>query len=91
MNLKFYPGILQNRNIRLIVGVLIALQGLINLSSILPLRIASVVSSIQVSELVRENAKGIITQSILSNTFAIIIILCQIALGLYFVKHRNQV
>jgi hypothetical protein len=87
---KFYSDVLQNRIIRLTTGVLIALEGLINLSSILPICIMSVNLSIQVSQQAGESMEGIITKSIMSNAISVIIIIFQILIGIYLVKFYEK-
>lgn len=90
LNQKFFSDILQNRSIRLIAGVLIALEGLINLSSLLPICIMSVRSSIQVSQQLGESMEGIITKTILSNVISVVVILFQILVGIYLVKFYKK-
>ncbi|GEM_PF-5320844 len=86
LNIKYNFDVFKNRIIRSIVGVLIALEGLINLSSSLPICIASVKSSIQVSQQVGKIMEGIITKSIISNVIILAIILCQVFIGVYLAK-----
>lgn len=90
LNQKFYSDILQNRIIRLITGALIIFEGLINLSSLLPICIMSVKLSIQVSQQVGTSMEEIITKSITSNIISVVIILAQILVGIYLIKFYEK-
>ncbi len=87
MNLNFNDHIIKNNKICLISGTLIAIEGLINLSSLLPAYISSSKLSIQTSQLVT----GAMTNSpakyiVISNIISIFIILLQIITGIYLAR-----
>lgn len=94
MNLNFNDHIIKNNKICLISGTLIAIEGLINLSSLLPAYISSSKLSIQTQHpatgtMANASAKYIL----ISNIVSIFIILLQIITGIYlarFYKKRGQ-
>ncbi|WHH60198.1 hypothetical protein [Petroclostridium sp. X23] len=91
LDLNFYFDILQNRNICLITGVLVVLGGLISLSSIIPLYVMSINSSIQILQrYAGQNQEGMVIKSIISNVVSVVIILCQILFGIYLVKFNRK-
>jgi hypothetical protein len=89
-NQKVCLNILDNTIVRSSAGILISIEGLVNLSSSLPIRISGINSAIQVSQQVGQTVQGIIAQSIVSNTVAIAISICQILFGVYLVKFYKE-
>lgn len=83
---KVCPNTLDNSIVRLVTGTLVALEGVINLSSLLPLNIMSVMSAFQASKHMGGSAGGIIIQSVTSNVVSIAVILGQIFTGIYLAK-----
>lgn len=78
-NEKGYLDILQNENICIITGVLVALEGLVNLSSALP----SYIMSIQMASTVADSSSG---KVVAADVICIIIYLCQILFGSYLAR-----
>lgn len=90
LNQKSYSNILENRVVRLTTGVLVSLDGLINLSSLLPLYTMNVKSSIQLSNETRVTIEAMVTKLLMSNLLSLVIILCQIFVGIYLVKYYKK-
>lgn len=91
MNLNFNDDIIKNNRICLISGILIAIEGLINLSSLLPDYISSSRLSIQASQLVTGNmANSPAKYIVISNIISIFIILLQIITGIYLAKFYKE-
>ncbi|QAT39684.1 hypothetical protein [Clostridium sp. JN-9] len=93
MNIDFNDYIIKNNKICLISGTLIAIEGLINLSSLLPAYISSSKLSIQTSQLVTGNMTNSPAKYIvISNIISIFIILLQIITGIYLARfHKGKV
>lgn len=91
INLNFYTDVMGNKKICFISGVLVALEGLVNLSSLLPAYISSSRLSIQTSQLVTGSMANAPAKSIIiSNVVSVVIILCQIILGIYLAKFNKE-
>lgn len=81
-----FVTILQNENIRIGTGILVALQGLINLSSTLPTYIISIQSLYKIPQSVGANMEKIIMRTLIVDIISVAIILCQIFFGVYLAK-----
>ena len=89
-NQKVSTNIADNSIVGLVTGAFVVLEGLFNLSSSLPLNILSVESFIQASQYIDVSLDGsverMILQAVISNALSVVIILCQIILGIYLIK-----
>lgn len=83
-------AILQNENIRLTTGVLVALQGLIELSSSLPMYIGSIQASLQIPHSVGKDIEVMSSKTILIDIISVVVIICQILYGVYFTKYYKK-
>lgn len=75
--------ILQNGSIRVGTGILVALQGLINLSSTLPTYIMSIQQLYKIPQSVDANMKKVIMITVIIDVISVVMILCQTFLGFY--------
>jgi hypothetical protein len=83
------PGfldILQNENIRITTGILVALQGLISLSNALPNYIMSIQTLYRYKLPPSVDLEILIRKPIIIDVISLVIILCQISLGVYLAK-----
>lgn len=85
-----YLNLLQNKNVSLTTGILVALQGLINLSNLLPTYIMSIQSSFQLPNSFQSNIKLIREKIIIIDVISIAMILCQIFFGVYLAKYHKR-
>lgn len=85
-NQQNISDILKNPTIRLATGILLALDGLINLSSSLPIYMNSIMSSTQSARQMGNLAESIIRRIVIGDVASILIILCQIIFGFYFMR-----
>jgi len=91
MYIKKINSIIGNSIIRVTAGVLITLEGIISLSSLLPFNLMSTKSVIQASQVIGQNRQVILTKVVISNVISVVIILCQILIGVYLVKfYKNK-
>lgn len=83
---KNISDILKNPTTRLATGMLVALDGLINLSGLLPVYINSIMSSTQSSRQMGKIAESIIKRIVIGDVASILIILCQVIFGFCLVR-----
>lgn len=86
LEIQSYSDLVKDTLIRKTAGLLIIIGGLIDLSNLIPSCISSIISSTQVSHLMRGNTNGITARIITSDIISIIIILCQVFLGFWLIK-----
>lgn len=86
LGIQSYSDLIKDTLIRKTAGLLIIIEGLIDLSNLIPTCISSIISSTQASHLMRGNANGITARIITSDIISIIIILCQVFLGIWLIK-----
>lgn len=89
LNQEVHYSMISNPIIRITVGTLAALEGILSLSSLLPINIMSIRSNIQVSkyiDYVGQNNQVALTKVYISNVISVVIILCQIFTGVYLAK-----
>ncbi|WP_027626451.1 hypothetical protein [Clostridium lundense] len=85
-----YLNLLENKNVSLTTGILVALQGLINLSNLLPAYIMSIQSSLQLPNSFQSNIKLMREKIIIIDVISIAMILCQIFFGVYLAKYHKR-
>ncbi|ERI93406.1 hypothetical protein HMPREF1982_01830 [Clostridiales bacterium oral taxon 876 str. F0540] len=85
-----YLHLLQNENIRLTTGVLVIIDGLVNLSSILPIYFTTIQSSYKVSHYVSDGMQALTTKILTIDIITVVIILFQICLGISLVKSYKK-
>jgi hypothetical protein len=95
LKLELQSETLESRIIWLIVGVLVVLEGIINLASSLPTYIMSIQASLKSSQMLAGANMQIQSQSMIRATIAIniissLIILCKIFFGLYLIKRNKE-
>ena len=90
-NKEFNSGIMRNHIAILIVGILIVLEGLLNLSSILPLYIVNGIQNIKVSQQIKESIGEILINNIVSHVVSVVIVMCQLLLGVYMIEYGKKV
>jgi hypothetical protein len=78
--------VLQNENIRLTTGVLVAIDGLVNLSSLLPTYIIIIQSLLKIPHYVGDGMEVLSSKIITVDVITVAIILLQIFFGIYLVK-----
>lgn len=86
LGIQSYSDLIKDTLIRKTTGFLIMLEGLIDLSNLIPTCVSSIISSTQASHLMGANTNGITARIITSDIISIIIILCQIFLGIWLIK-----
>lgn len=82
--------VLQNENILLTTGVLVAIDGLINLSSLLPTYITIIQSLLKIPHYVGSGMETLSSKIIMVDIITVAIILLQIFLGIYLVKCNRK-
>lgn len=90
LNQVSYLDILQNENIHLSTGVLVALQGLINLSSLLPIYIMSIQTSLKIPYFAGKSIEEMGRKTIIVDVISAAIIFCQILFGIYLAKYYKK-
>lgn len=87
---NFYYDILHDTFIRLMAGVLVTLNGIIDLSSSLLSNIVNIQASLKILQQFESGMeKRILISNITVDIIYILIILCQILFGAYLIKHRK--
>lgn len=84
--------LLKDESIRLITGIFVIIEGLINLSQALPTYIMSIQMVLKSANLMGNDMNSMVTKVIALNVISIVIVLCQILLGVYlvgFLKKRG--
>lgn len=94
-NQEAHYSMISNPIIRITAGTLAALEGILSLSSSLPINIMSIRSDIQASKLLEQNGQIALTKvimlNVISNVISVVIILCQIFTGVYLAKfYKNK-
>lgn len=79
-------NMLEDPSISLTTGILITLDGIINLADLLPQYIVSIISSIKSSYGITKIAGDITKRVIIVDIISIFIILCQVLIGVYYIK-----
>jgi hypothetical protein len=82
--------VLRNENVRLITGILLALQGLVDLSKILLTCINIVKVFLNVVTPTGDNAEVFIKQNVVPYAASLVIILLQIFIGIYLAKRYKR-
>ena len=91
-NLKNLQALISNETIRLTAGLLITLEGIINLSNLIPLYYVSIKSYNQTKQLTNSTAIEIFRRPLISNGITIFFILCQVLTGIYLLKfYKNKI
>lgn len=78
--------LLANENIRLTTGVLLSIEGVINLAQLLPAHIVNIKTMLKVFGASGDIYSGMITKVIIINIVSVTLVLCQIFLGIYLAK-----
>lgn len=89
-NERGYLDIFQNENIRLITGILVSLDGLINLSKLLPSYIMSIQASLKIPSFAEANIELVSTKIIISDIISVTAFLCEIFFGVYLAKYYKK-
>ncbi|MFL0245551.1 hypothetical protein [Candidatus Clostridium stratigraminis] len=82
--------LLQNENIRLTTGILVAIDGLINLSSLLPTYIMIIQSLLKIPHYAGGGMEALSSKIITVDIITVAIILLQIFFGIYLVKCNKK-
>lgn len=82
--------ILKDPVISLTTGLLVALDGLINLSRVLPEYVTSIMSSTQSARQMGNLAGSIIRRIVIGDAAAVFIILGQVIFGVYFMREYQK-
>lgn len=87
---NFYFDITHDTLVRLIVGVLVMLNGIFTLSSSLLSNIVNIQASLKIMQQFGSvMEKRILVDNIIVDIIYLLIILCQILFGVYLIKHRK--
>lgn len=87
---NFFIDILQNRNICIITGVLVIIEGLISFSSYLPYSIISIQTTLQLYHVLQQAGESVEITSIVKLIIPEVFISLQIFLGVYLVKFNKR-
>lgn len=85
-----YLVILRNENVRLITGVLVALQGVMELSSLLPTYIMTIQPLLKMPHSPGDNIEVLSRRIITVDVVSVAIILCQVFVGVYLAKYYKK-
>lgn len=86
LGMQGYSDLIKNTVIRKTAGLLIMLEGLIDLSNTIPASISSITSSTRSAQLMGRNGGEMAARVVTSNILYIAIILLQIFLGVWLIK-----
>jgi hypothetical protein len=78
--------VLSDSLVRITASTLVILDGIIHLSGIIPLYVMSVQSTIQASHMMQQNLQRMLTQVIVSDVISVLLILCQVFVGIYLIR-----
>lgn len=86
LNQGIYFNVLNDSTTRVAAGILVILEAIIVLSSSLPMWTISMISVIKSSKMVQQNDTMTIIIVLFTNIIQIVILLCQIFVGVYLLK-----
>ena len=87
---QFDPSFLHDPRIQLTSGLLILLEGVINLSNKASVLFVNIQTLLQAADSMGENADQMVSAALASNAIPILAYLLQILLGLYFILHKRR-
>ena len=91
-NLNNVQALITNETIRLTSGLLITLEGIINLSNLIPIYYVNIKSYNQTKQLANSAAIELFRKPLISNGITIFFILCQVLTGIYLLKfYKNKI
>jgi hypothetical protein len=86
LGIQYYSDLIKDTVIRKTTGLLIMLEGLIDLSNTIPASISSITSSTRSAQLIGRKGGEMAARVVTSNILYIAIILLQIFLGIWLIK-----
>ena len=91
MKISVKTDIISEKPIVLFSGILILIDGLISLSSQIPVRIQSIQSALTYSKQASNIASNFLTINIASNIIPIVLVLIQITIGVVMIKSNKGI
>jgi len=85
-NQKGNIDVLENENTRLITGILVSLQGIMDLSSVLPIYFKTLPPLLKFPQSAEKSIEVLSRRIIIVDVISVALILCQIFVGVYLAK-----